>query len=81
MRETGGEKLGVTLTPSFLETPAIAAGFVATTGALGFLFLDWADARRAERYKVEITKPVDTDLIEAAQVSDSEATLTGLSTA
>jgi len=66
--------------PEDPETPAIAAGLVSTTGAPGILLLDWANARRAERYKVEIKKPADTDFIEAAQVSDSEATLTGLPT-
>jgi len=66
--------------PEDPETPAIAAGLVATTGAPGIPLLDWANARRAERYKVEIKNPNDTDLTEAAQVSDSEATLTGLPT-
>lgn len=64
--------------PNDPETPAIATGLVATTGAPGIILLDWADARRAERYKVEIKKPADAGFVEAAQVSDSEATLTGL---
>lgn len=64
--------------PNDPETPAIATGLVATNGAPGILLLDWANARRAERYKVEIKKPTDADFVEAAQVSDSEATLTGL---
>lgn len=64
--------------PNDPETPAIATGLVATPGAPGILLLDWADARRAERYKVEIKKPSGTDFVEIAQVSDSEAMLTGL---
>jgi hypothetical protein len=66
--------------PEDPETPAIAAGLVATPGAPGVLLLDWADARRAERYKVETKKTGDADFTEAAQVTDSEATLTALPT-
>ncbi len=66
--------------PDDPETPAVAVDLVVTPGAPGILHLDWADARRAERYKVEIKKTADPEFLEAVQVTDSDATLTGLPT-
>ena len=52
----------------------------ATPAGPGILLLDWADARRAERYKVEAIIPPATDWAEIVQVPGSDATLTGLTT-
>ena len=66
--------------PDDPNIPAVATGLVATPGGPGILLLDWADARRAERYKVEAILPPATDWAEIVQVPASEATLTGLPT-
>jgi hypothetical protein len=66
--------------PDDPNLPAVATGLVATPGGPGILLVDWADARRAERYKVETLIPPSADWTEAAQVAESEATLTGLPT-
>jgi hypothetical protein len=65
--------------PDDPSTPAIPAELVLTNGGPGLVLADWADARRAERYKVEkMVVGTDADWIEALQVTESEATLTGL---
>jgi hypothetical protein len=64
--------------PDDPNIPAVATGLVATPAGPGILLLDWADARRAERYKVEAIIPPATDWAELVQVPVSEATLTGL---
>ena len=47
--------------------------------APGTLLADWADARRATRYRVWIqVLTVDADFRAVATVTDSDATLTGL---
>ena len=66
--------------PDDPNLPAVATGLVATPGGPGILLLDWADARRAERYKVEAIIPPATDWAEIVQVPASDATLTGLTT-
>ena len=50
-----------------------------TPGVAGTLFIDWADARRATRYRVWIqVMTVDADFRAAATVTDSDATVSGL---
>ena len=66
--------------PDDPNIPAVATGLVATPGGPGILLLDWADARRAERYKVEAIIPPATDWADIVQVPGSDATLTGLTT-
>lgn len=64
--------------PDDSSIPAIVSSLVATPSGPGVLLLDWPDARRAERYKVEIQLPGQADFTEATQVTESEATLTNL---
>lgn len=64
--------------PDDPNLPAVATGLVATPAGPGILLLDWADARRAERYKVEAIIPPAIEWAELVQVPASEATLTGL---
>ncbi len=65
--------------PADPNTPGIPDGLVLTLGAAGVVYADWADARRAERYRVwKKVAGVDTEFIAAASVTDSDATLTGL---
>jgi len=65
--------------PGDPSTPAVPASLVLTVGGPGLVLADWADARRAERYKVQ--KQIvgtDADWIETTQVTDSETTLANL---
>lgn len=64
--------------PADPSTPAIVSGLVVTPGGSGVLLVDWADARRAERYKVELKLPDQATFSEVAQVTDSETALTSL---
>ncbi len=68
--------------PDDPSTPAVPAELVLTPGGPGIVLVDWADARRAERYKVEkLLVGVDADWNEAASVIDSDTTLAGLPSA
>ncbi|NCO39978.1 MAG: hypothetical protein GW892_14845, partial [Armatimonadetes bacterium] len=54
-------------------------GLVLTHGEPGTLLADWADAPRAQRYRVwKQVVGVDEDFVAALTVNDSDATLTGL---
>ncbi len=65
--------------PADPQTPGIPDGQLVTPGAAGVLYIDWADSRRAEHYRVwKKVVGVDTEFTAAASVSDSDATLTGL---
>ena len=66
--------------PGDPATPGIPEGLVLTAGApgAGTLFADWADSRRAARYRVWLRKPGEADFSPAATVSESDALLTGL---
>jgi len=50
--------------PADAETPGIPDGLVLTAGPVGTVLVDWADARRAERYRVwkQVTG-VDADFV------------------
>ncbi len=65
--------------PADPETPGIPDGLIATPGAAGTLYVDWADARRADHYRVwKKVTGVDAGFSSVATVTDSDATLTGL---
>lgn len=65
--------------PGASAMPDVPEALVVTAGSPGVLHLDWADARRALRYRVWILiEGVDTAFRAVATVSDSDATLTGL---
>jgi len=65
--------------PSDPETPGIPDGLVLTAGPAGSVLVDWADARRAERYRVfKQVVGTDLDFIAAVTVTESDATLSGL---
>lgn len=67
--------------PGASETPDVPEALVVTAGTPGTLFVDWADARRATRYRVWIqVLTVDADFQAAATVTDSDATVSGLPT-
>ena len=67
--------------PGDPSTPAVPAALTLTPGGPSILLVDWADARRAERYKVQRQTPGATpEWAEVAQVTESETTLTGLPT-
>ena len=62
--------------PGAAETPDAPEALVLTPGAPGHLLADWADARRADRYRVWVkVEGVDADFRAAATVTDSDATL------
>lgn len=65
--------------PGDPNTPGIPTNLVLTPGAAGSgtMFADWDDARRADRYHVYLLNPDGTRVL-LATVSDSDATLTGL---
>ena len=66
-------------TPGASSTPDVPEALVVTPGVAGTLFIDWADARRAARYRVWIqVMTVDADFRAAATVTDSDATVSGL---
>lgn len=65
--------------PGAASTPDVPEALVVTPGIAGTLFVDWADARRATRYRVWIqVVTVDADFRAAATVTDSDATMSGL---
>ena len=65
--------------PGASEIPDVPEALVVTSGAPGTLFIDWADARRAARYRVWIqVLTVDADFRAATTVADSDATVSGL---
>ncbi len=62
--------------PGAAATPDAPEALVVTPGTPGHLLADWADARRASRYRVWVkVEGVDTDFHAAATVTDSDATL------
>ena len=65
--------------PGASATPDKPEALIVTPGAPGTLLVDWADARRAARYRVwKQVVGVDAKPIAVATVTDSDATLTGL---
>ncbi len=65
--------------PADPQTPGIPDGLLVTPGTAGVLYIDWADSRRAEHYRVwKKVVGVDTEFTAVESVSDSDATLTGL---
>lgn len=65
--------------PADPNTPGIPDGLVLTPGAPGVVYADWADSRRAERYRVWKKIPgLDPEFTPIATVTDSDATLTNL---
>jgi hypothetical protein len=66
--------------PDDSETPETVDEVVLTAGAPGTVLVDWADSRRATRYKVETLLPGATEWTAAATTEDSDATLPGLPT-
>ena len=67
--------------PSDPVTPETPEHLVVTPGAqgTGMLFVDWDDARRAESYRVLVLGSINGAVITERLVSESEITLTGLS--
>ncbi len=62
--------------PGAAATPDTPEALVVTPGTPGHLLADWADARRASRYRVWVkVEGVDTDFHAAVTVTDSDATL------
>ncbi len=62
--------------PGAAATPDAPEALVVTPGTPGHLLADWADARRASRYRVWVkVEGVDTDFHAAVTVTDSDATL------
>lgn len=67
--------------PGTVERPDAPEALVVTSGGAGTLLADWAEARRATRYRVWLQiVGVDADFHTVATVTDSDATLTGLPT-
>ncbi len=65
--------------PADPNTPGIRDGLVLTPGTAGVIYTEWADSRRANRYRVwKKVTGVDNSFIALATVTDSDATLTGL---
>ncbi len=65
--------------PGASATPDVPEGLVVTPGTGHELHADWADARRATRYRVwKQVVTVDADFVAFATVNDSNATLAGL---
>ncbi len=64
-----------------IERPTL--GFATLTSGIagsGFLFVDWLDTRRSQRYPVWQRKPGESAAPPAATVTESDATLTALTT-
>ena len=67
--------------PGAVERPDAPEALIVTPGGTGTLLADWAEARRATRYRVWVQiVSVDTDFRAVATVTDSDATLTALPT-
>jgi hypothetical protein len=67
--------------PADPETPGVPDNLVLTAGPAGTVLADWADARRAARYRVfKQVVGTDPEFVPAVTVTDSDATLTGLPT-
>ena len=67
--------------PADEETPEAPSFTTATPGGAGILHVDWDDALRAEHYRVWILiVGTDSDFHSVETVSDSDATLSGLTT-
>jgi hypothetical protein len=64
--------------PDDPETPEAVGEVLLTAGLPGTVLVDWADSRRATRYKVETFLPSATEWTAAATTEDSDATLTAL---
>ena len=65
--------------PGSDTTPDAPEALVVTPGASGTLFVDWADARHAARYRVWLqVVGVDADFRAGTTVTDSDATLSAL---
>lgn len=64
--------------PDDPETPEAVDAVLLTAGTPGTVLVDWADSRRAGRYKVEIFLPNATTWTLATTTEDSDATLTAL---
>lgn len=65
--------------PADPETPGIPDNLVLTAGPAGTVLADWADARRAVRYRVfKQLVGTDADFVHVLTVSESDATLSGL---
>ena len=65
--------------PADPNTPGIPDGLVLTPGSAGVVYADWADARRAKRYRVfKKVTGVDNAFLAATTVTDSDATISGL---
>jgi len=67
--------------PVDTDLPGIPDALVITPGAAGSgtAYADWADARRAVRYRLwKKVTGVDTDFVPVLTVTDSDATMTGL---
>jgi hypothetical protein len=64
--------------PDDPETPEAVGAVLLTAGTPGTVLVDWADSRRAGRYKVETFLPAATEWTLAATTEDSDATLTAL---
>lgn len=62
--------------PSDAQTPGVPDGLVLTPGTPGSVNADWADARRAARYRVfRQIIGTDPDFVHVATVTDSDATV------
>jgi hypothetical protein len=65
--------------PADPDRPDIPDSLVLTAGPAGTVLVDWADARRAERYRVfRQIVGADADFVHAVTVTESDATLSGL---
>lgn len=65
--------------PGAASTPETPEALVVTPGAAGTLLVDWADARRATRYRVWVqVLTVDNEFRALATVTDSDATVNTL---
>lgn len=65
--------------PAAPDTPDVPDGLVLTAGEAGTVLADWADAARAEHYRVfKQVVGTDPDFVAVAMVNDSDATLSGL---
>ncbi len=65
--------------PGDPETPGVPEGLAVTPGgAAGTAYLDWDNARRADRYRVWKLVPPSAVWVAAATVTDSDAMLAGL---
>jgi hypothetical protein len=64
--------------PGDPETPGVPEHLTATPGAPGTLYVDWDDARRADRYHVFTKGAADAQPVRRATVTESDAALDGL---